>query len=155
MIRQAAILCGGRGTRLGAITADAPKSLLPLGDGPFLDVLVFELARRGISKILLLAGFHALKIIDYAASTPLKARFRLEIVVSVEPQPAGTGGALWHVRDQLEDRFFLLDGDTWFDINLLALAGEVADDASAAGAIALRRVDNTARFGSSSCPTTV
>ena len=72
MIRQAAILCGGRGTRLGAITADAPKPLLPVGDGPFLDVLVFELSRHGIGKILLLASFHALKIIDYAASPPLK-----------------------------------------------------------------------------------
>ena len=147
MIRQAAILCGGRGTRLGAITADAPKPLLPVGDGPFLDVLVFELARYGIRKILLLAGFHALKIIDYAASTPLKARFGLEIAVSVEPQPAGTGGALWHARDQLEDRFFLVNGDSWFDINLLALAAEVPEDAPAAGVIALRRVGNTARFG--------
>jgi len=53
-------------------------------------VLVFELARHGVRKILLLAAFHALKIIDYAASTPQKARFGLEIVVSVEPQPAGT-----------------------------------------------------------------
>jgi len=26
--------------------------------------------------------------------------------VSVEPQPAGTGGALRHAWDQLEDRFF-------------------------------------------------
>ena len=150
MIQQAAILCGGRGTRLGAIAADTPKPLLPVGDGPFLDVLVFELARRGISKILLLAGFHALKIIDYAASTPLKARFGLEIVVSVERQPAGTGGALWHVRDQLEDRFFLLDGDTWFDINLLALAGQMPEDASAYAVWTIRRGS-----GSSSWPTTV
>jgi D,D-heptose 1,7-bisphosphate phosphatase len=147
VIRQAAILCGGRGTRLGTITADTPKPLLTVRDGPFLDTLVFELARQGIRKILLLAGFHALKIIDYAASTPLKARFGLEIVVSLEPQPAGTGGALWHARDQLEDRFFLLNGDSWFDINLLALAGQLVEDASAAGIIALRRVDNTARFG--------
>src|SRR5215472_1478637 len=71
---------------------------------------------------------------------PLKVRFGLEIIVSVEPQPAGTGGALWHARDQLEDRFFLLNGDSWFDINLLALACQVPEDASAAGVIALRRV---------------
>jgi NDP-sugar pyrophosphorylase family protein len=121
------------------------QNLLPVGDGPFLDVLVFELARHG--KISLLASFHALKIIDYAASTPLKARFGLEIVVSIEPQPAGTGGTLWHARDQLEDRFFLLNGDSWFDINFLALAGQVPEDAPAAGVIALPRVGNTTRFG--------
>ena len=32
MIRQAAIGCGGRGTRLGAVTADIPKPLLPIGE---------------------------------------------------------------------------------------------------------------------------
>src|SRR5215813_1895149 len=119
MIGQAAILCGGRGTRLGAITADIPKPLLPVGGIPFLDVLLFELARHGIRRILLLAGFQAHRIVEYATSTPLKARFGLEIVVSVESQPAGTGGALWHARDRLEDRFFLLNGDSWFDVNLL------------------------------------
>src|SRR5215471_12156630 len=147
MIRQAAILCGGRGTRLGAITADTPKPLLPVGDMPFLDVLVFELARHGIRKIVLLAGFQAHRIIEYATATPLKARFGLEIVVSVESQPAGTGGALWHAVDRLEDRFFLLNGDSWFDVNLLALAGALAEDALAVGIIALRRVDDSARFG--------
>src|SRR5713101_1722479 len=147
MIRQAAILCGGRGTRLGAITADIPKPLLPVGEIPFLDVLVFELARHGVSNILLLGGFQAHQIVEYAASTPLKARFGLEIVVSIEPQPAGTGGALWRARDQLDDCFFLLNGDSWFDVNLLALASPVAEDASTAGIIALRRVADAARFG--------
>jgi NDP-sugar pyrophosphorylase family protein len=54
---------------------------------------------------------------------------------------------LWHARDQLEDRFFLLNGDSWFDINFLALAGQVPEDAPAAGVIALPRVGNTTRFG--------
>ena len=147
MIRQAAILCGGRSTRLRSIAADIPKPLLPVGDGPFLDVLVFELVRHGIKKILLLAGFYARKVIEYAALTPLKARSGLEIVVSVEPQPAGTGGALWEARDKLEDRFLLLNGDSWFDLNLLALAGPAAKDPSTAGIIALRRVEDVTRFG--------
>ena len=99
MIRQAAIGCGGRGTRLGAVTADIPKPLLPIGEIAFLDVLVFELARHGIRHILLLAGFRADQIVAYAAMTPLKTRFGLEIVVSIEPQllervaaPANDGG---------------------------------------------------------------
>lgn len=148
MISQAVILCGGRGTRLGALTAGFPKPLLPIGEGPFLDVLVFELARHGIRRILLLAGFRADQILEYAASTPLKARFGLEILVSVEPHLAGTGGAVWQARDLLDDYFFLLNGDTWFDVNLLALAGPMADDPAAAGIIALRRVADAARFGS-------
>jgi len=35
-IRQCAILVGGLGTRLGALSAATPKPLLPIGDRPFL-----------------------------------------------------------------------------------------------------------------------
>ena len=79
MIRQAVILCGGLGTRLGALTTQMPKPLLPVGEDPFLDVLLFELGRHGVRRILLLAGFAAGRVLEYAATTPLRARFRLEI----------------------------------------------------------------------------
>jgi len=111
---------------LGPSPRTFQKPSLPIGELPFLDVLVFELARHGIRNILLLAGFQAHQIREYAASTPMKARFGLDIVVSIEPQPTGTGGALWWTRDQRDDHFLLLNGDSWFDINLLALAGSVA-----------------------------
>ncbi len=147
MVRQAVVLCGGLGSRLGALTADTPKPLLPVDGIPFLDVLLFELARQGVRRVLLLAGFAAQRMIDYAVSTPLKARFGLEIEVSIEPQRAGTGGAVWHARDRLDDRFFLLNGDSWFDINLLELAGRVISEPSATGAIAVRLLPDASRYG--------
>src|SRR5438034_10531337 len=119
MAGQAVILCGGLGSRLGALAATTPKPLLPVGGAPFLDVLLFELGRHGIKRVMLLAGFAAQRVLDYAASTPLKARFDLAIDVSVEPQRAGTGGALWHARDRLDDRFLLLHVDSWFVIFVL------------------------------------
>ena len=147
MVRQAVILCGGLGSRLGALTADTPKPLMPVDGNPFLDVLLFELARHGVTRVLLLAGHAAQRIADYAWSTPLKARFGLEIEVSIEPQRAGTGGAVWHARDRLDNRFFLLNGDSWFDINLLELAGRVIDEPSATGAIAVRPLPDASRYG--------
>ena len=147
MIGQAVILCGGRGTRLGALTADTPKPLLPVGGTPFLDRLLFEFARHGIRRVLLLAGFGAGQVVEYAEATELSARFGLEIDVAVEPQPAGTGGAVWHARDRLDDRFFLLNGDSWFDFNLLDLAARLEADPAALGALALRRLADASRFG--------
>ena len=94
MVRQAVVLCGGLGSRLGALAADMPKPLLPVDGTPFLDVLLYELARQGVTRVLLLAGFAAQRVVDYAASTPLKSRFGLEIEVSIEPQRAGTGGEM-------------------------------------------------------------
>ena len=147
MISQAAILCGGLGTRLGALTAQAPKPLLPVAGEPFLDVLLLELARHGVRRVLLLAGFAAKRIAEYAATTQMRARFGMEIEVSVEPERAGTGGAVWHARDRLDPEFFLLNGDSWFDINLLVLAAELAAEPSAVAAIAVRELADASRYG--------
>ncbi len=148
MIGQAAILCGGLGSRLGSLTANTPKPLLKVGEHPFLDVLLFELGRYGVREVLLLAAFEASQIAAYAASTPMQARFGLKIDVSIEPERAGTGGALWHARDRLRDAFYLLNGDSWFDINLLALAQQMRASEQAIGAIAVRHLADAARYGS-------
>jgi NDP-sugar pyrophosphorylase family protein len=147
MIRQAAILCGGLGSRLGGLAAKTPKPLLRVDGVPFLDILLFELGRHSVKRVLLLAGFAAHRIIDYASSTPMKVRFGLDIEVSVEPQRAGTGGAVWYARDRLEDWFFLLNGDSWFDINLLELSRRGIAEAPVTGAIAIRPLQNASRYG--------
>jgi D,D-heptose 1,7-bisphosphate phosphatase len=147
MIRQAAILCGGLGTGLGPLTANTPTPLLKVGDQPFLDVLLFELGRQGIRKIVLLAGFAADQIVAYADATPMKERFDLQIEVSIEPQRADTGGALWHARDKLDASFFMLNGDSWFDINILELARLMEADPTAIGAVAVRHLADASRYG--------
>ena len=147
MIEQAVILCGGRGTRLGALTAATPKPLLAIGDAPFLDQLLFELGRHGFRRVLLLAGFAAEQIAAYAAASQIAARFGLVVEVAVEPEEAGTGGALWHARHRLDDAFLMLNGDSWFDINLLDLGGWLERDPAVAGVLALRRLADASRYG--------
>jgi NDP-sugar pyrophosphorylase family protein len=147
MIRQAMILCGGLGTRLGALTAGRPKPLLPVDGAPFLDLLLFELGRHGVTRILLLAGFAAEQVREFAATTALASRFGLDIEVLVEPTPAGTGGALWQARERFDDRFFLLNGDSWFDLNPLDLALMLDAEPSMIGAVALRAVPDASRYG--------
>ena len=147
-IQQAAILCGGLGTRLGALTAAMPKPLLPVGERPFLDILLEALGQAGVRRMLLLAGFMAERIADYGAATPVKPRFGLSIEVATEPYPAGTGGALWHARDGLDEAFYLLNGDSWFDIPVQSLGEWLLGDPSAIGVVALREVADASRYGS-------
>lgn len=61
-IRQCAVLVGGLGTRLGALTADTPKPLLRCGDRPFLAWLLRELVRFGVAEFVLLTGFRAVDV---------------------------------------------------------------------------------------------
>ena len=140
-----AILCGGLGTRLGALTQDTPKPLLPVGGMPFLDHLLLELGRFGFRKIVLLAHFQPEAILAFARTSVAAARFGLELSVSIEPEAAGTGGALHHARDRLSDPFLLLNGDTWLAINYHAVLARL-DTAGAVAALGLRAVADPDRY---------
>jgi D,D-heptose 1,7-bisphosphate phosphatase len=119
MLRQAVILAGGLGTRLGDRTKTMPKPMLDIGGRPFLDTLIDEIARYdAFEEILLLAGHKAESIqARYTGTT----RGRARLAVSLEQTPRGTAGALVHAVDLLQERFLLLNGDSFFDFNILDL----------------------------------
>lgn len=144
MLRQAVVLVGGLGTRLGERTQHTPKPMLPVGDEPFLDILLRNIARHGIENILLLARYHADKIrAHYAHGLIGGATVR----VVEEPSQAGTGGALREALPYLDDVFLLSNGDSFFDFNYLALLQEFSRH-NATIAIAQREVPDVARYGS-------
>ena len=116
--RQAVVLAGGKGTRLGALTAEIPKPLLPIdGDRRFLDYLVEDLARQGFDDIVLLAGHLGEQIKARYQGTRIGAA-RLSVLR--ESEPRGTGGALAEARGRLAPEFLMLNGDTIVDCNLRA-----------------------------------
>lgn len=94
------------------------------------------LSRFGVTDALLLAS-HVPG--DLGVSLPRKVR----IVVSDPPAGVGSGGALFHVRDQLEDRFLLCDGGSVFGWNLATLLAEAAGDKPEVIGRIARRVDST------------
>jgi NDP-sugar pyrophosphorylase family protein len=144
-IRQACVLVGGKGTRLGALTRDAPKPLMSIGDDAvFLDIVIGQLARHGFTDIVLLAGH---------LGDAVRGRYHhrrvgaADIRVVVEPEPRGTAGALLSAREAIAPHFLLLNGDSFFDIDLRAFAAATtAGDCEAL--LALRHVDDGARYGS-------
>lgn len=140
------ILIGGQGTRLGALTADTPKPLLGVGGRPFLEYLLAEAARFGFKKVLLLAGFRADRINDYLSQSGIARALGFRIEAAIEDEPAGTGGALWRARDHLDEHFYLLNGNSWFDFNWLSLGTTEGADAAMA-TIGLRHLDDTGRYG--------
>ena len=120
MLRQAVILVGDLGTRLGERTKTIPKPMLPVGGRPFLDTLIDEIARYdAFDEILLLAGHKAESILARYDGTVWG---RARLAVSLEQAPLGTAGALVHAAGRLQERFLLLNGDSFFDFNILDLA---------------------------------
>jgi D-glycero-D-manno-heptose 1,7-bisphosphate phosphatase len=142
------VLVGGLGTRLGAVTADTPKPILPCGDRPFLAWLLREFVRFGVSEFVLLTGHLSARIEEslHAIAERLPADAR--ITLSEEPLRAGTGGAVFHARDRLNERFLLCNGDSLFDCNLARLlAASVGDGEDVLGRMVLRRMRDASRYG--------
>lgn len=145
--RQCAILAGGLGTRLGALTSDTPKPLLDCGGRPFLAWVLRELSRFGITEVLLLAGYKSERVESFCRELPAWLPKPLSVRISVEPSPAGTGGALWHARDLLHDTFLLINGDSWVDTNLARFFAAAAAARDAAGTVLLRSMPDCSRYG--------
>ena len=94
-----AILCGGLGTRLGALTLDLPKPMIEIGGRPYLEYVVDSF--RGF-EVVLLTG-HKSEVIE--------RHFGDRVRYSVEREPLGTGGALRQARALLGQRFLVTYGD--------------------------------------------
>lgn len=145
--RQAVILCGGLGTRLGERTRSTPKPLLTVDGIPFLQILIQEVARSGIRRFVLLAAHFSDQIEGFSGEVGKNLGLNLEISVSIEPHLAGTAGALRHAAPLLDDSFFLLNGDSFFDLPLHRLTAIMRTHRQFKGVLALRYLPNADRYG--------
>jgi D,D-heptose 1,7-bisphosphate phosphatase len=124
VLKQAVVLVGGLGTRLGERTRSVPKPLLEVAGRPFLDYILHELSRYPtIQEILLLAGHQAGQVVERYEGRRWR---RAAVSVISEPARFGTGGALKNAASRLDSRFLLLNGDSFFDFNMLDLAAASA-----------------------------
>jgi len=127
--RQAVILAGGMGTRLRASTGELPKPLVPVGGKPFLRWLVELLRDRGMTQALLLTGHRAELIHEHFARHPVDG---IEVAWSQELSPLGTGGAVRQAAPLLDERFVLVNGDTYLDVDYAALLAQAAPEGALA-----------------------
>jgi len=138
-LKQAVILCGGKGTRLGDLTANTPKPFLDVAGKPFLDYLIQDTVRYGFEEIILLAGHLGDKIYNYYHNKKMN---HATIKVIIENTPLGTGGGLVNALDYLDDFFLVRNGDSWLDVDLTSMMSPV----KAGMIVAVRHVKNASRY---------
>lgn len=137
----AIILAGGAGTRLAPLVPDVPKPMAPIRGRPFLELLLEQLIRQGVSTVVLSVGYKREVIERHFGS-----RWRgLEVRYCVEEVALGTGGGLKRAMTELGVRRALaLNGDTFCPVDFAALQRAHQD---AQLTIALGRVADASRFG--------
>jgi D-glycero-alpha-D-manno-heptose 1-phosphate guanylyltransferase len=140
---SAIVLAGGLGTRLRSAVPDLPKPMAPVAGRPFLAHQLDFWIAQGVDHFILSVGYR-----HEAISGHFGARWHgATIDYAVEASPRGTGGALLLAAQRLPDArpALLLNGDTYFDVSLKALAAH-ARERQAQWCFALFRSHDPARY---------
>lgn len=111
---QAVIMAGGKGTRLSTVLKDIPKPMVPLDGKPLLEHQIENLKENNICNIVLVIGHLGNVIREYFGDG---SGFGVEISYYEENTPLGTAGALYFLKDRLEEDFILLFGDLFVNVN--------------------------------------
>ncbi len=105
---KALILAAGEGQRMGPLTENRPKPLLPVAGRPFLEHTVLALKEAGVGSIIILTGYLGLSIKEHFGNG---SRFGLDISYIVQPKQLGTANAVGMVRDLMDGPFLCVNGD--------------------------------------------
>jgi len=143
-ITEAIVLAGGLGTRLRSEIGEFPKSLAPINGEPFLNFLLRYLKKQGIESVVLSVGYKH-ELIEKEIGNTFEG---MKIQYAVEDEPMGTGGGLKLALEKTKsDVVFVLNGDTYFDIDLRELEKTHFDKKSTC-TLALKQLNNVERYGS-------
>ena len=118
-VTSAIVLAGGLGTRLRSVVSDLPKPMAPIGSRPFLEHQLDYWIDQGVNRFVLSVGYRYEAIIDHFGSSYKGA----DLDYAIEKEPLGTGGGLLLAAEKIDHHnpFLLLNGDTYFEVDLKVL----------------------------------
>jgi NDP-sugar pyrophosphorylase family protein len=88
--------------------------LIPLGDKPIMEILLYQMRRAGITDVVLTVGYLSELLSAYFGTGD---RFGVKISYSFEKKPLGTSGPL-SIIEGLDDTFLVANGDVLCDMHI-------------------------------------
>ena len=137
-IRRAVLLAAGRGTRMGAITGETPKPMLPVAGKPMLEHIVDRLSVAGFDRFLIVTGFAGRQIEKHFKASRHSIEF-------VRQEPVNGTASAARLADAFagESPFLLTYGDILCDPSEYTRMLAVLDKKPAAAAVlAVKEVDD-------------
>ena len=114
-INQAVIFCGGKGNRLGKLTKNTPKPLITVSNKPFLYHLLKKRETQKVKDFILLTGYLDKKFDSFIKK--YKSEFNLTLSTRYLPERYETALRFKDALEQLDDQFYILYGDNYWDGN--------------------------------------
>ncbi len=128
------ILAGGKGSRIRKYLGKYPKPMLSVNNKHFIQYIINKISKYNVKRIIILCGFrynilfkkYHNKRVNFVKITCLK-----------EKKLMGTAGALKNLKKMKVKDFVLLNGDTFFDIDIKSLISNT--NKKSIGSIALTK----------------
>ena len=140
---KALILAAGQGVRMGPLTENRPKPMLPVAGKPFLEHTIQALIEAGIGDISILTGYRGSIIKDHFGDGE---EFGANVDYLIQPKRLGTAHAVGIAKDQINETFLCLNGDV---IVTPSMINSMIDHykRNKNEIMALVEVDDVSRFG--------
>jgi D-glycero-alpha-D-manno-heptose 1-phosphate guanylyltransferase len=137
------ILAGGFGKRLQSVVSDIPKPMADINGRPFLSFLLDYLINQKVKKVLLSVCYKHEVIENYFGF-----KYKdIEIEYILDKEPLGTGGAIMEaLKCAKNNDVAVINGDTFFDINLLEMF-ELHRKKNSILTVAVKQMQNCSRYG--------
>ena len=123
------IMAAGKGIRMLPLTKDIPKVLVEINGKPFLQYVIENLKKAGLTDLGIIVGYKKEKIAEFLENNDIKS----ELIE--QKQQLGTGDAVKQAKDFVgDDNFVVLGGDNlWSAEDFKAVAKD--DEFNYIGAI--------------------
>ncbi|MGA1820668.1 MAG: bifunctional sugar-1-phosphate nucleotidylyltransferase/acetyltransferase [Thermoplasmatota archaeon] len=140
---KALVLAAGQGVRMGPLTENRPKPMLPVAGRPFLEHTIIALREAGIEEIFVLTGYHGNAIKDHFQDG---RELGVRISYLIQPKRLGTAHAVSMARKLVDEPFLCLNGDVIVTPSLLkGLISKFEETGN--NVMTLVEVSDTSRFG--------
>ncbi|HEY3084925.1 MAG TPA: sugar phosphate nucleotidyltransferase [Candidatus Dormibacteraeota bacterium] len=140
---KAVVMAGGEGSRLRPLTSSLPKPLVPVAGRPIMDHILLHLRRHQLRDVVATVQYMGASIRNYFGDGSEQG---VALTYSVEDSPLGTAGSVMLARQQLNETFVVISGDSLTDIDLGA-AARFHRERKAIATIVLKPVPNPLEYG--------
>lgn len=137
---KAVILAAGQGTRMGPLTRNRPKVMLPVANMPLLSHVILSARDAGIREFVLVVGFGQEIIKRYFGDG---TSLNVSIEYAHQKEQLGTADAVRSAKGFVKDRFLMLNGD--IIVSPLHISNMVKQSRDVV--MTARCVDNPSEFG--------
>ncbi len=140
---KAVVMAGGEGSRLRPLTSNMPKPLVPVAGRPIMEHILLHLRRHQLRDVVATVQYLGASIRNYFGDGSEQG---VALSYSVEDSPLGTAGSVMLARQQLNEPFVVISGDSLTDIDLGA-AARFHRERKAIATIVLKPVPNPLEYG--------